>query len=409
MKYESSIQYPLIGDDMRATSMDKCLMENDSSILSYLSYLGVHNHNQSTAITVWCRLLTFIYAAYFVCFTVEFVIGIINQFSDMFWVMCAVMMLKCAVLYVALMRIRLRLSSPVFKNFLVQVEDAIYKSKNYFYVTIFFNLATIVLNIITKTNNGEVGFVDIYFYIMLAVGSTVFTCYMAAVILFSVADARVAQDSMKNLIRLAEDKQMTPELYIDSLTGINKIVDESFWLDGALISCIIMNTLAAIVLLFIYNDMTQGESTLYTVSFILYILMIMWITDLVFLFLIVPEIAKVNDLFIDFHRALARAVDFPQPLNWGDDEECGMFSNNKAPSSNVIDRKHQSNSGRSSRSLYLENRNNTLHLVVSEPIRYTIAGGLYLTTRGFWHRVLAVLAAFCFSVGRVVFLFIVST
>jgi hypothetical protein len=170
-----------------------------------------------------------------------------------------------------------------------------------------------------------------------------------------------------------------------------------------------MNTLAAIVLLFIYNDMTQGESTLYTVSFILYILMIMWITDLVFLFLIVPEIAKVNDLFIDFHRALARAVDFPQPLNWGDDEECGMFSNNKAPSANVIDRKHQSNSGRSSRSLYLENRNNTLHLVVSEPIRYTIAGGLYLTTRGFWHRVLAVLAAFCFSVGRVVFLFIVST
>lgn len=400
-KYESGSQQPLLGSDMRATSMDRCLDRSASSILTFLSYLGVHNYNQSIVVSVWSGVLTIIYALYFICFTVECVLGLINKFTNFFWVMCFVMMVKCAVLYVALMKIKARLCSPVFSNFLVQIEEAIHKSKLYIYITIFFNIATIVLNVVTKTMNGEKTFIDVYFYVMLATGSTVFTCYMAAVILFSVADARVAQSIMEHLIRLVEDKQMTPQVYIESLTKINKIVDESYWLDGALLACIIMNTLAAIVMLLIYNDLTQGESVIYTVSFLLYVLMIMWVTDLVFLFLIVPEIAKVNDLFIDFHRKLARAVDYHPSGSLSRSDQTEPWRNKY----DIDDNDERENMTY----LYLENRNNTLHLVMSEPIRYTIAGGLYLNSREFWHRVLAVIVALGVSIGRVIFLFVVSS
>ena len=283
--------------------------------------------------------------------------------------------------------------------------------------------------------NREVGFLEIYYFVMLTLGSSVFTGYMAAVILFSVADARVAQQSVETLIAVTQENKMTPGLYLETLTRINKIVDDSFWLDGALVSCIVMNTVAAIVLLLIFNDLTHGESALYTVAFLLYILMILWITDLVFLFLVLPEITKVNDLFIDFHRVLARGFDYSYSASASasasaqQDSECPLRSALRTTAGgggkesflscdSDSTRTHMANTPPRSFSSYSPpppdeqtysvNRINTLHLLLAEPIRYTIVGGLHWNTREFWNSIVAVMFAVCFSVGRFVFLFVIS-
>ena len=125
---------------------------------------------------------------------------------------------------------------------------------------------------------------------------------------------------------------------------------------------------SAIVLMLMFKTITDGENSLRVFSFTVYVLVVQWATDVVFLFFLLPEISDVNESAHQLHVVTASQ-------RWVDEAD-GYRS--------TMDDMELSRStfGSSTQSIHVlstmeANRYDTLHRIIAQPIRYTIASIFY--------------------------------
>jgi hypothetical protein len=152
----------------------------------------------------------------------------------------------------------------------------------------------------------------------------------------------------------------------------------------------------AIILLLKFRSITEDENTVHIVSFTVYVLVVQWATDVVFLYILLPEVASVNDLAQKLHVTLAHQ-------RW---VEGSLGATNRNTLENVVSSVNGSSggpsSGLSSMPLHVmeANRNDTLHRIIAQPIRYTIAS-IYFTRKVARNQLFGVVGAVLLSFLRV--------
>jgi hypothetical protein len=318
--------------------------------------------------TAWYYFMSICFMGYVMFFASFGIVDIIFHFYDYLWILYFTMLVKCAILRRSIFEIRKRLKSQQFSEIMLETEHVLGRARRYFAYAIAANTVVILFyNIVWLVHYFDAVSVVISFMFLL--GSTVFTGYMATIILFCLADARYAQKELHALIAKARNGQLTPDLYSETQLKIDFIVKNSFWIDGAMLIFILVNTVSAVVLLLVYDRFLTGYSALEVVSFIIYVLVVMWAVDAGFLMFIIPEIAEVNETFCELHLVLAES----------------KFKDSEAET----------------------NRYDTLHLLVARPTRYLIAG-FYLTRDTVRHRLAGAFLAMLFFIFRFIIVLILQ-
>jgi hypothetical protein len=144
----------------------------------------------------------------------------------------------------------------------------------------------------------------------------------------------------------------------------------------------------AIVLMLMFRKITEGENAIHVVSFTIYILVVQWATDVVFLYILLPEISSVNELALQLHVITANqrwVEEVPRTPGLEDEDVVGSMGENVSDQSLAT---------------MEANRYDTLHRIIAQPIRYTIAS-IYFTKNGARNQLFGVVGAVLFSFMRV--------
>ena len=154
----------------------------------------------------------------------------------------------------------------------------------------------------------------------------------------------------------------------------------------------------AIVLMLMYERITDGENTLHAISFTIYVLVVQCATDVVFLYILLPEISSVNEMAMHLHLTTAS-----QRWITGEESVKRLLLN-----MNSLKDLEGNNDEQLSLILTTEtlaimeaNRYDTLHRIIAQPIRYTIAS-IYYTKTGARNQVAGVIGAVAFFFVRVI-------
>lgn len=152
-----------------------------------------------------------------------------------------------------------------------------------------------------------------------------------------------------------------------------------------------------------FRVITDGENSVHVVSFTVYVLVVQWATDVVFLYKLLPEISSVNELAMQLHVITAHQ-------RWVEDEEALLRSTPEHITSSVNGASNNSNSrceddesvtSPMDLTIMEANRYDTLHRIIAQPIRYTIAS-IYFTKKGARNQLFGVVGAVIFSFVRVI-------
>ena len=165
----------------------------------------------------------------------------------------------------------------------------------------------------------------------------------------------------------------------------------------------------AIVLMLLFRHITEGEDALHVVAFIIYIIVVQWATDVVFLYILLPQISSVNELAMRLHIVTAnqRWVEGQAAAGGGGAGGGGRGSEREdaSPSRDTMDQVVSMLGGGEVCALPLAareaNRYDTLHRIIAQPIRYTIAS-IYFTKKGARNQLLGVVGAVLFSFVRMI-------
>lgn len=152
-----------------------------------------------------------------------------------------------------------------------------------------------------------------YFWILFAfsiVGGTFeYVCYVATVMLFCVADTYLIHRKIENLKMAAEEQILTKQQYVETHEFIANIKKETFRNNELILFSVVLNSLALGIVLFTYQTVTTDRTVVYTVWFLMYVTSILWVSDLLYLFSVLPSMSKSNDLFAELHVRVAA-------MNW---------------------------------------------------------------------------------------------
>jgi hypothetical protein len=173
----------------------------------------------------------------------------------------------------------------------------------------------------------------------------------------------MAQNSVVKLVASAEDMSLDGVMYDETYSEIASSVDNSFWVDGVIVIGGIVNTVSAVAVLLLYGTAFNDEPKLISLSFLLYVLTVLWTPDIMFFLTFGPEMAEVNAQASKLQVVLADV----KRGSW--EEEVKRYD--------------------------------TLFKVLAKPIRYTVAG-FHLDHNGVRAKAIGSLAAIIFSVFRIV-------
>lgn len=165
-----------------------------------------------------------------------------------------------------------------------------------------------------------------------------------------------------------------------------------------------------------FRKITDGEDEVHVVSFTVYVLVVQWATDVVFLYELLPEISSVNELAMHLHVVTA----CQRWVQGGNDVDVANLTNLEniaesiaGGSSNTRSSTGKNNNSKSgcliqnvdssglALSVMEANRYDTLHRIIAQPIRYTIAS-IYFTKNGARNQMVGVVGAVLFSFVRVI-------
>jgi hypothetical protein len=336
-----------------------------ASLIFYMTLFGVHRPKstaESTLWIIWHYIFAVVFFGYILALLFQAISNIMFGLKMLWWVLYLVMVVKGCALRRAVMETRRRLHDPSDRAFYAEFSEAIILARRYFVISWILCLIAIVL------------FCSIAYYyndysltlwlVFVVLGQFTFCGYTASVVLYFVADARVARQSILDMIVLADAGQLNPDIYSNSEENIRIRAEACYKYDSMLIGSMGCSLVAVMLLALIFRTATHGYSTLYAAAFISYVFIVICGADVIFLIFVAPECAKVNDLNVKLHRTLAMC-------KWHTACE-EQF------------------------------RHDTLHRIIARPIQFKIAG-LHLTTTGTWNRLVGLLSAIVITFVRVVF------
>lgn len=335
------------------------------SIYLFLSLVGCNLPSGSNKLMLiaWHYILATLYLFYVLFFVIFGILELIYYWADYLWIIYVTMFFKCVALRVAIVNIRRRLKKSINSLVLTECDRAMSIAVLYLKAVLVIDLLAVLFYSTVATLSYGVTVGNIVASALVLLGTFSYVCYMSGVVLFSVLDSIVAQKRVMKLVQSANENLLDSIMYDETHTEISNMVENSFWVDGVILIGGIVNTVSAIVVLLLYGITFKNEPKLLSLSFLLYVLTVLWTPDIVFFLMFGPEVAEVNAQVGKLQVALADA----KRVNWEDEVK----------------------------------RYDTLLKVLAKPIRFTIAG-FYLDHDGVRAKAIGSLAAILISVLRIV-------
>lgn len=334
-------------------------------IFLFLSLVGCHLPTGPNKILLkaWHYILATLYLLYVLFFVVFGTLELIYKFSDYLWIIYFTMVFKCAALRVAIVNIRRRLKNSIHDSVLAECNKALIKACFYLKVVLIVDFVAILFHSILALAFYGRDSVNIAISLLILLGTVSFVCYMSGVVVFSVLDCVLAQNRVIKLVDSANEMTLDGVLYDETCLQIASSIDDSFWVDGIIVIGGIINTVSAIAVLLLFGTAFRDEPKLLSLSFLLYVLTVLWAPDIMFFLTFGPEMAEVNAQVGKLQVALADV----KRGSW--EEEVKRYD--------------------------------ALLKALAKPIRFTVAG-FYLDHNGVWTKAIGSLVAILFSVLRIV-------
>ena len=279
------------------------------NILLFLSLVGCNRPTGSNKIflKIWHYALAILYFLYCLFFLIFGVLDLVYLFGDYLWILYFTMLFKCGSLRIAIVNIRKRVRHHESYLVISESEEALFSSLKYLKWVIGIDVAAILFYLVVVFSAVGFKWENFVFGIFMICGTLSYVCYMAGVVFFSVADARMAQKLVRNLIVGATDGTLQPSMYDKTQRHIQSIVEHSFWVNGLIFVGGIVNTVSAVTVLLLYGTIFRRESKLLALSFLVYVLVVLWTPDVVLFIRLGHDIAEVNELAAQLQVALADA------------------------------------------------------------------------------------------------------
>lgn len=367
------------------------------------------------------RLCFLLYALFFLVFGI---IEFVYRFEELFWLLHVTMLVKMVVLRVALLNIKERLEWQSSSEYLRLMDESVPYGKSYFVITSICNMIVMAFYYGVWADHFVHGVLNAGLIIVFILGTLAYTLFTVSVLIVSITDAKKSSLSVAALIKAAERGLITSDEYSATYDEIRDTAKKGYYLNGTLMLSMLSNTVAAIVLLLMFRVITDGEDTVHIVSFTVYVLVVQWATDVVFLYILLPEIALVNDLAQALHVTTANQ-------RWVEGRTQSGVVESPAASRNTLENiatsiiegrlecsvggdGDGSGMGRAGGDsaftsgltplpplhVMEADRHDTLHRMVAQPIRYTIAS-IHFTRKGARNQLFGVVMAVMFSFLRV--------
>ena len=152
-----------------------------------------------------------------------------------------------------------------------------------------------------------------YYWVLLSYstlfGTFGYVCYVATAMLFCVADTYLIHRKIENLQMAADAHELTKQQYLETYEFISSIKKETFRNNELILFSVVLNTVALGIVLFTYQTVTNDRPVIYTVWLLLYIITILWVSDVLYLFSVLPSMSRSNDLVKELHLRVAT-------MNW---------------------------------------------------------------------------------------------
>mmetsp|Transcript_11778 Transcript_11778/g.19178 ORF Transcript_11778/g.19178 Transcript_11778/m.19178 type:complete len:438 (-) Transcript_11778:100-1413(-) len=429
MDTSTSSHYMDLGDYEDSGQKEQVKLEfhseyDTSPALSFLSFTirrpSIAKWNIFAAYLI-LRVCFLLYGLFFLVFGI---IEFIYRFDELFWLLHATMLVKMVVLRVALLNIKERLEWQSSLEYLRLMDESVPYGKSYFVITSICNMIVMAFYYSVWADDFGVGMTNVGLMAVFILGTLAYTLFTVSVLIVSITDAKKSSLSVAALIKIAERGLITSDEYSATFDEIRDTVKKGYYLNGTLLLSMLSNTVAAIVLLLKFRVITDGEDTLHIVSFTVYVLVVQWATDVVFLYILLPEIALVNDLAHALHvtttnqrwvegRTASRAVDTPAASRNTLENIANSIIDGKLGCSLGGDGDGSGVGRAGGDSAFMSgltplpplhvmeaDRHDTLHRIIAQPIRYTIAS-IHFTRKGARNQLFGVVMAVMFSFMRV--------
>lgn len=241
--------------------------------------------------------------------------AVINNDAQRFWVLFnATTFLKCCMIHIVLVR-----NAEQIVNFPRTMEYGKLCSRAYPISLRYFAISSTIYAIV-MIGWSVLRFGDfptpfwVLFSFSIVFGTFGYVCYVASVMLFCVADSLLIHKKISSLKIAAENEILTKQQYFDTYSFISDIKKQTFRNNELILASVILNTAALAIVLFTYQYVTNERTLLYTAWFLAYVVCMLWLSDVVYLFSVLPSMSKANDDFIELQKYMVKS-------NWKRDLE----------------------------------------------------------------------------------------
>ena len=282
-------------------------------ISSYFTAFGAYQPKYSDPLYMhiffWFVSICF-YSYAVAAFSLLIYTSFIDDTNQMLWILFnATTFLKCVMLHIVLVR-----NAKQVVNFPKTAEYSKFCARAYPTSLKYFITAALVYFIVmlgwSVMRFGEFGwFYWIPFAFSIVGGTFGYVCHVATAMLFCVADTYLIHRKIENLKLAAEEEILTKHQYLETYEFISSVKKGTFRNNELILFSVVLNTASLGIALFTYKTVTTDRPVIYTIWFLMYVITILWVSDLLYLFSVLPSMSKSNDLVRELQVGLSK-------LNW---------------------------------------------------------------------------------------------
>jgi hypothetical protein len=145
----------------------------------------------------------------------------------------------------------------------------------------------------------------ILFVISILGGTYGFICHMATVTLVCIAETLELQDKLVAMKTLADSHRLLKSDFVDARNLLTAKENGIYRMNQLIIGSVLLNTLVMVVVLFNYRSSTSDESYTFRVWYVVYVACTLFMSDICYLFVVLPIVSRCNDMMIELTREVA--------------------------------------------------------------------------------------------------------
>jgi hypothetical protein len=344
-----------------------------SAQLAYLgSYFPHTNQNQNAPRTPggcspWTHLLRLAFVVYTLSQFYLFVTQVWTHPKSFWWLQFLILGMKCVLLGESINKVGIRIDDNLLvvgSTMLGELSTSISDSLRFLIISntlcLSIEICFSIISILLASSDTEAIMRYLYMVIFFF-GILAYNHYICTLLWFGISDSRVAQKALSDMVVLAQRGELRPAIYRDHHKLIKASIVRSSLVESKLVASMIIGMLSAVVLVFNFssNSFSDNEEEAFNIALVAYIVTILIFSDLLFFVFLFPKCAEVNVGMADLHSTLAE-------MKW-------------------------------STEIQEQDRYDTLHLVIAQPVRYTVAG-IYITGDILFKQSLGMLSAVAITV-----------